>query len=29
MDAPCWAPTSTRLAFVSYHLLPHATAAKQ
>jgi hypothetical protein len=27
MDAPCWAPNSARLAFVTYHLLPHAPAA--
>ncbi len=27
LDAPCWAPNSARLAFVSYHLLPHAPAA--
>ena len=28
MDAPCWSPNSLRLAFVTYHLLPYATAAK-
>ena len=28
MDAPCWAPNSARIAFVSYHLLPHEAAVK-